>query len=150
MGNKDSGAIGSNSIPPYMVEEGLRGLNILSADIHSRNVRAGWWTDVKTGESLLGKDEHGRDKRNVPEMLCLIHSEVSEAMEGYRHGCIDDHLPTRTMFEVELADVLIRIFDLAGGHKLDLSGAVREKLAYNAQRKDHKLETRQTGEGKQF
>lgn len=136
--------------PPYMREEAYRGLNLLSAFVHELNVRAGWWTDVRTGESLLGKDEHGRDRRNVPEMLCLIHSEVSEAMEGYRKKLPDDHLPHRSMFEVELADTLIRIFDLAGGHKLDLAGAVREKLIYNQHRQDHKLETRQQGEGKVF
>jgi hypothetical protein len=32
----------------------------------------------RTGESLLGK-------KNIPELLCLIHSEISEAMEGYRN-----------------------------------------------------------------
>lgn len=133
-----------------VLENAAASLNLLSAIIHERNVQAGWWTDVRTGESLLGKDEHGRDRRNVPEMLCLIHSEVSEAMEGYRKKLPDDKLPHRSMFEVELADVLIRIFDLAGGHELDLAGAVIEKLAYNAQREDHKLETRQRGEGKQF
>lgn len=125
-------------------------LNFLSAIVNERNVQAGWWTDVFTGESLLGKDEYGRDKRNVPEMLCLIHSEVSEAMEGYRKKLPDDKLPHRSMFEVELVDVLIRILDLAGGHGLDLSGAFIEKLEYNSRREDHKLETRQHGKGKQF
>ena len=125
-------------------------VNLLCSTIHELNVIAGWWTDIKTGESLLGKDEHGRDRRNVPEMLCLIHSEVSEAMEGYRKSLPDDKLPHRSMFEVELADVLIRIFDLAGGHGLDLGGAIREKLLYNQSREDHKLSNRIAGDGKQF
>jgi len=125
-------------------------LNDLSIIIHQRNVIAGWWTDIKTGETLLGQDKYGRDRRNVPEMLCLIHSEVSEAMEGYRKKLPDDKLPQRSMFEVELADVLIRIFDLAGGHNLDLGGAVLEKLEYNTKREDHKLENRKAGTGKTF
>lgn len=136
-----------------LIEDQLAGLtaslNTLSEIIHQRNVEAGWWTDIKTGRDLRGKDEFGRDNRNVPEMLCLIHSEISEAMEGYRKNLMDDHLKHRSMMEVELADVFIRIFDLAGAHNLDLSGAVLEKLAYNAQRADHKVANRLDG-GKQF
>ena len=128
----------------------FRNLTEMSHEIHTRNVEAGWWTDMHTGESLLGKDELGRDRRNVPEMLCLIHSEVSEAMEGYRKNLPDTHLEHRSMFEVELADVLIRIFDVAGAHNLDLGGAVAEKLAYNTNRADHKLENRLKVGGKAF
>lgn len=117
------------------------GLTVLSQEIHRRNVVAGWWCDLATGKP---KD------RNVGELLCLVHSEVSEAMEGARKNLQDDHLPHRTMFEVELADTLIRIFDLAGAANLDLSGAVAEKLAYNAQRQDHKVETRAAVGGKAF
>lgn len=128
--------------------DAAEGLNELAHIIHQRNVDAGWWTDLKTGQSMLGKDEHGRDRRNVPEMLALVHSEVSEALEGYRKRLPDDKLPHRSMFEVELADTLIRIFDLAGGHGLDLSGAVIEKLAYNQRREDHKPENRAKAGGK--
>lgn len=139
---------------PQSPEDALAGathsLNTLSEIIHQRNVEAGWWTDHKTGKDLRGKDEFGRDNRNVPEMLCLIHSEVSEAMEGYRKNLMDDKLPHRSMLEVELADVFIRIFDLAGAHKLDLSGAVLEKLNFNKTRPDHKLENRLKDGGKQF
>jgi NTP pyrophosphatase (non-canonical NTP hydrolase) len=132
------------------IETHAPALNALSRWVHAMNVDAGWWTDPKTGETLVGKDEHGRDRRNVPEMLCLIHSEVSEAMEGYRKSLPDDKLPYRSMFEVELADVLIRIFDLAGAHGLDLAGAVAEKTAFNLNRADHKLENRIKAGGKAF
>ena len=125
-------------------------LNVLSEEIHRRNVVAGWWTDLVTKTDLRGKDENGRDRRNVPELLCLIHSEVSEAMEGYRKNLKDDKLPHRSMFEVELADTLIRIFDLAGAHNLDLAGATLEKLAYNQSREDHKMANRVKEGGKLF
>ena len=125
-------------------------LNELSQDIHQRNVAAGWWTDIKTGQTLLGKDEYGRDRRNVPELLCLVHSEISEAMEGYRKNLMDDKLPHRSMFEVELVDCIIRIFDIAGAHDLDLGGALIEKLEYNQNRADHKVENRLKDDGKKF
>jgi hypothetical protein len=83
-------------------------------------------------------------------MLCLIHSEISEAMEGYRKNLMDDHLPHRPMIEVELADAMIRIGDLAEGLGLDLGGAVAEKLAFNARRADHKPEARRAAGGKAF
>lgn len=129
-------------IMPEMANEDLKlDINEMVGLCHSRSVAAGWYTDIKTGLPL---------DRNVPEMLCLIHSEVSEAMEGFRKRLKDDKLPHRDMMEVELADTLIRIFDLAGYMQFDLGGAVAEKLAYNANRADHKIENRITDGGKAF
>jgi len=78
------------------------------------------------------------------------HSEVSEAMEGARKNLMDDHLPERPMLEVELADAVIRIMDLAGGLNLDLGGAIADKLLYNTERADHKPENRAKYNGKVF
>jgi NTP pyrophosphatase (non-canonical NTP hydrolase) len=116
---------------------------------HGAAETAGWWRDLKTGQDLTSRE--GESPRvNVPEKLCLIHSEVSEAMEGFRKSKVDDHLPNRSSFEVELADALIRILDLAGGLDIDLPGAVAAKLAYNAKRADHKPENRRLADGKRF
>ena len=104
---------------------------------------AGWWRDVRTGESLIGK-------RNVPEMLCLIHSEISEAMEGHRKNLMDDKLPHRKMIEVELVDALIRIFDLGQSLSLDIGGAMAEKIEFNLNRPDHKAENRTKPGGKAY
>lgn len=116
-------------------------INLIISIIHGSAKDRGWWSDLETGEPI---------SRNIGEALCLVHSEVSEAMEGYRKGLMDDHLPTRTMFEVELADAVIRIFDLAGGLNLDLGGAIEEKHLYNQNRPDHKIETRKEKNGKKF
>lgn len=101
-----------------------------------------WWRDPLTGEPLVD--------RNVGELLMLCVSEISEAMEGHRKNLMDDKLPHRRMFEVELADTLIRIFDLAGEFRLDLDGALEEKMAYNASRLDHKPAARLAVGGKRY
>ena len=121
-------------------------ITALADRIHADNVAAGWWTDLKTGEDLHGK-------RNVGEMLCLIHSEVSEAMEGHRKRLPDDKLPHRPMFRVELIDAMIRILDLLGSQENDIHPAgtiFQEKRAYNAQRGDHKPEARLAAGGKAY
>ena len=114
-------------------------LNQLAKDCHEANQH--WWHHPETGERL---------NRNKGELLMLIVSEVAEAMEGERKGLMDDHLPHRRMAEVELADVLIRLFDYAGAYGYDLDGAVAEKRAYNARRVDHKPEARLAPGGKAF
>lgn len=114
-------------------------INDMCADVHEANAK--WWVDLHTGEPI---------KRNVGELLCLVHSEISEAMEGHRKNLSDDKLPHRPMIEVELADAVIRIFDIAAGLGLDLGGAYDEKMAYNAQRADHKREARLLENGKKY
>ena len=123
--------------------------NHLTAACHKAAFDAGWWTGAVTdpAEHPCSAISHVElntriGKALVAEKLCLIHSEVSEAMEGHRKGLQDDKLPHRKMIEVELADALIRICDLAGALQLDLGGAVAEKMAYNAIRPDHKKEAR--------
>lgn len=114
---------------------------LLTASCHNQAVKGGWWHDLETGVKLY---------RNVGELLCLIHSEVSEAMEAHRKGLMDDKLPHRKGIEVELADAVIRIFDLAGGLDLDVGGALAEKLEFNARRDDHKREARLAVGGKKY
>lgn len=108
---------------------------------HGASKAGGWWNDLETGEPL---------KRNVGELLMLIVSEVAEGMEGHRKNKMDDKLPHRPMLEVEMADAVIRIADLCGGLGLDLGGAIAEKMAFNAQRKDHKIESRKAADGKKY
>ena len=118
---------------------------------HGQAKRNGWWTDMTSGQDMTSKGYPLiKPTRNVPELLCLVHSEISEAMEGHRKLLSDDHLKHRTMLEVELADAVIRIFDMSGGLGLDVAGAIAEKLAYNSTRADHKVENRRAVGGKKF
>lgn len=127
-------------------------LKKLQENIHQGNVDAGWWTDLDTLQSLAEecriRTRFG--KALVAEKLALIHSEISEAMEGARKNLMDDKLPHRKMIEVELADALIRILDLAGALHLDLAGAIQEKLAFNKTREDHQIENRMKDNGKAY
>ncbi len=109
-------------------------INDLVKLCHNRSKEAGWHDN----------------QREVGTMIALIHSEASEALEGFRKDLMDDHLPHRKMAEVELADIIIRVCDLAGKENMDLGGAIREKLEYNLNRKDHKKENRDSVNGKRF
>jgi NTP pyrophosphatase (non-canonical NTP hydrolase) len=114
-------------------------LNDLADRCHSAALD--WWRDPATGEP--------RD-RPFTEIVALMHSELSEALEADRKHLADAHLPHRSGVEVELADLLIRVFDYAGAAHLDLDGAVREKLAYNARRADHATAARTLLNGKRY
>lgn len=114
-------------------------LNDIAAIVHENNQK--WWHDLTTGQRL---------DRNVGELLMLTVTELAEALEGHRKGLMDDHLPHRKMFEVEIADAMIRLMDIAGGMGLDLDGAFWEKLAYNQRRKDHQNEERMKEGGKKY
>lgn len=115
----------------------------LSRTIFDINKAAGWWTDLKTGQST-------HETRNVGEVLMLIVSEVAEAMEADRKGLMDDKLPHRSGLEVELADAVIRIFDLAAAKGFDIGDAIMEKILYNMSREDHKIENRMRDGGKKY
>jgi len=91
---------------------------------HATAVDKGWWdTD-----------------RQIPECLALIHSEVSECLEAYRVGSsvstieYDDVTKKPEGFAVEMADVLIRVFDLCGAYNVPLADALAVKMAYNKTR----------------
>lgn len=74
--------------------------------------------------------------------LALIHSEASEALEDVRDGHMaeefkeqDDDTVKPVGFPSELADVVIRVFDLARACDVkDFAGAIQRKMAFNRTR----------------
>lgn len=129
----------SNQKKPDTLHSGLKKL---VATCHGAAKKSGWWNNLDTGEPLALTQELVGDK------LMLIVTEIAEAKEGHRKNLNDDHIPHRPMVEVELADAVIRIADLAGMMGLDLAGAVIDKLVYNKTRPDYKIENRKAVNGK--
>lgn len=73
--------------------------------VHGSNVKAGWWTDLETGEPKL---------RNLGELLMLFVTEIWEAFSAYENNDNDDKLPQHPGLGVELGDLEIRLADLCG------------------------------------
>ena len=101
-------------------------LNTLRDRIHDMAVSKGW-------------HDEGNDPARLPTLLCLVHSEVSEALEDYRTGCgvadtYDDERGKPCGIPSELADVIIRVLDICGLYGIDIDRAVSEKVDYNATR----------------
>ena len=91
----------------------------LQKAVHALAVEKGWYDNTRT----------------EPELLCLIHSEVSECLEGIRHGNPpSDKVPMISQAEEELADVIIRVLDMAAHYGWDMEQAVCIKHGYNTTR----------------
>jgi len=117
------------------------GLQAAQELAHATASNAGWYRDLRTGETI---------ERNFGEVIALMHSELSEALEAHRKRLLDDKLPHRSGIEVEFADCIIRILDTAAALGLDVAGALIEKNRFNRQRADHSLEARRQAGGKAY
>lgn len=120
-----------------MTIDGIRAAQSLA---HKTATGAGWYKNPHTGDDV---------DRNFGEVIALMHSELSEALESHRKNLMDDKLPHRSGIEVEFADCIIRILDTAAAMGLDVAGAIVEKNRFNRERVDHKLTARAAG-GKKY
>jgi hypothetical protein len=97
-------------------DTGLRhetGMRTFFVDVHARNVKAGWWSDIETGE---------RKKRNVGELLMLFVTEIAEGYLAWANDNErDDKLRQYPGLGVEMADLGIRWADFCGAM---LSGSI--------------------------
>ena len=87
-------------------------INKIAKEIHKLAIEKGWW----------------KEERPIPELLCLIHGEVSEALEVYRRNGLKADLAD------ELADIVIRVFDMAEGLGIDIETTIYLKHSKNKKR----------------
>ena len=114
----------------------LSAFSKLQSIAHETALAKGWWNPPKT----------------FGEQAVLFHAEISEAVEEYRNGHpphevyrnlppsefqlklseIDELKPEGV--PIELADLIIRVFDSAEHYNMDLIGAILMKMKYNLSR----------------
>ena len=103
----------------------------LIQEAHENAVQHGFWNEFDslaiTEGSFLNKYRGKMKEAFISQFLMLIVSEVAEAQEGLRHDDMDN-------FREELADVAIRLADLAGGLDIDLETEIKKKMEVNKNR----------------
>lgn len=119
----------------------INAFDAIQSDVHNIAQEKGWWEDRDNLEKAANavSAKLGRYARitNNAAMIALMHSELSEGLEGERKDLESDHIPGFSMLEEELADVVIRAMDMAQGRNLDLAAAIIAKAEFNSGR-EHK------------
>jgi NTP pyrophosphatase (non-canonical NTP hydrolase) len=103
-------------------------INQIQKQVHELAIKKGWYDSQKWYARLLRKiGIRIRVKRSIPELLSLIHCELSEGLQEYRKD-------NMKKFKEEIADVVIRILDMCGELKIDLQQEILKKHNFNKTR----------------
>lgn len=105
-------------------------INKLIEEAHENARNKGFWEDWSQANNVqVGNTEIRINMRNnaLGNRLMLISGEVAEAHEALRKKDYEN-------FKEELADIVIRVFDLAGGLSIDLEAEIIKKMEKNKSR----------------
>lgn len=113
----------------------------IQKQVHASAVEKGWWDDYKAIRDCLKIADASHNLQIafklawIMSKLNLVTSEIGEATEGLRTGnSPDDKIPQFTSVVAELADVIIRLMDLAEEENWPLAEAIIAKINFNATR----------------
>lgn len=116
-------------------------MDLMSQAFHENAIKHGFWPFSKAHEDSctvaihpISKEQIDVNLRNKGEMIALIHSELSECLEGIRKPGADQHCPEFSSEEIELADAMIRIMEYGTAFKLRLAEAIIAKHEFNKSR----------------
>lgn len=105
-----------HGVGPVTSKDFLQGWDSVSAHVNATANEKGWWDK----------------ERNDGEIIALMHSELSEGLEGLRHGNPpSNHIPQFSAVEEEMADVVIRIMDYARARGFNVGQAILAKIQFN-------------------
>jgi NTP pyrophosphatase (non-canonical NTP hydrolase) len=104
--------------PSILEDNFISQFSEIQKTVHENAVSKGWW----------------EENRSDGELIALMHSELSEALEALRKDLISDHIPEYEGVEEELADVVIRIMDMAERRGYRVASAIIDKIHFNKER----------------
>lgn len=103
----------------------LIGMAAFTEVAHSNSARKGFWDGTRLPDMPV---------ETMASKIALMHSELSEMLEGVRKPGPDSHCMQYTSEEIELADLMIRAADYAEARQLRLGHAIVAKMRFNASR----------------